>query len=68
MSRPPVFPAEQKTRIVLSILAGEISIAEHLEAAVPGGRQGRAHRAGVEDHQPRSTARAGGRGAQGRAR
>ncbi|HLK00394.1 MAG TPA: transposase [Streptosporangiaceae bacterium] len=28
MSRPPVFPAEQKTRIVLSILAGEITIAE----------------------------------------
>src|ERR1700761_4772830 len=28
MSRLPVFPAEQKTRIVLSILAGEITIAE----------------------------------------
>jgi transposase len=28
MSRPPVFPAEQKTRIVLSILAGEITVAE----------------------------------------
>lgn len=28
MSRPPVFPAKQKTRIVLSILAGEITIAE----------------------------------------
>lgn len=28
MSRPPVFPAEQKTRIVLSILAGETTIAE----------------------------------------
>ena len=28
MSRPPVFPPEQKTRIVLSILAGEITIAE----------------------------------------
>jgi transposase len=28
MSRPPVFPAEQKTRIVLSILAGEITIVE----------------------------------------
>lgn len=28
MSRPPVFPAEQKTRIVLSILAGEMTIAE----------------------------------------
>lgn len=24
MSRPPAFPAEQKVRIVLSILAGEI--------------------------------------------
>lgn len=28
MSRPPVFPAEQKTRVVLSILAGEITVAE----------------------------------------
>ena len=28
MSRPPVFPMEQKTRIVLSILAGEITVAE----------------------------------------
>jgi integrase len=28
MSRPPVFPAEQKMRIVLSILAGEISAAD----------------------------------------
>ena len=28
MSRPPVFPAEQKIRIVLSILAGEMTIAE----------------------------------------
>lgn len=28
MSRPPVFPVEQKVRIVLSILAGETSIAE----------------------------------------
>jgi transposase len=28
MSRPPAFPAEQKTRIVLSILAGEITVAE----------------------------------------
>jgi transposase len=28
MSRPPAFPAEQKTRIVLSILAGEITTAE----------------------------------------
>ena len=28
MSRPPVFPAEKKIRIVLSVLQGEISIAE----------------------------------------
>jgi transposase-like protein len=28
MARPPVFPAEEKVRIVLSILAGEISVAE----------------------------------------
>ena len=28
MSRPPVFPPEQKTRIVLSILAGEIYAAD----------------------------------------
>ena len=28
MSRPPVFPAEDKTRIVLSILAGEMTVAE----------------------------------------
>jgi transposase-like protein len=28
MSRPPVFPAEQKVRIVLSILAGEVTVAE----------------------------------------
>src|SRR3954468_19868914 len=28
MARPPVFPAEEKVRIVLSILAGEISLAE----------------------------------------
>ena len=28
MGRPPVIPAEQKTRIVLSVLAGEVSIAE----------------------------------------
>ena len=27
MARPPVFPAEEKVRIVLSILAGEISVA-----------------------------------------
>ena len=28
MSRPPVFPAEDKSRIVLSILAGEMTVAE----------------------------------------
>lgn len=28
MSRPPVFPAEDKIRIVLSVLAGEVTIAE----------------------------------------
>lgn len=28
MSRPPAFPAEQKVRIVLSILAGEITAAD----------------------------------------
>src|SRR5450759_5175490 len=28
MSRPPVFPAEEKVRVVLSILAGEVSVAE----------------------------------------
>jgi transposase len=28
MARPPVFPAEEKVRIVLSILAGEITVAE----------------------------------------
>jgi transposase len=28
MSRPPAVPAEEKTRIVLSILAGELSVAE----------------------------------------
>ncbi|WP_447949795.1 transposase [Microbacterium aurum] len=28
MGRPPVIPVEKKTRIVLSILAGEVSIAE----------------------------------------
>jgi len=28
MSRPPVFPVEQKLRIVLSILAGEVTVAE----------------------------------------
>jgi transposase len=28
MVRPPVFPAEEKVRIVLSILAGEITVAE----------------------------------------
>jgi transposase len=28
MARPPVIPVEKKTRIVLSVLAGEMSIAE----------------------------------------
>jgi len=28
MGRPPVIPVEQKTRIVLSVLAGEVTIAE----------------------------------------
>ena len=28
MSRPPVFPAEDKIRIVLSVLAGEVTVAE----------------------------------------
>ncbi len=28
MARPPVLPAEEKTRIVLSILAGEMTVAE----------------------------------------
>ncbi|WP_237740051.1 helix-turn-helix domain-containing protein [Serinicoccus marinus] len=28
MGRAPVIPAERKTRIVLSVLAGEVSIAE----------------------------------------
>src|SRR3712207_309859 len=28
MARPPVFPAEEKVRIVLSILAGEVTAAE----------------------------------------
>lgn len=28
MSRPPVFPAEDKVRIVLSVLSGEMTIAE----------------------------------------
>jgi transposase-like protein len=28
MARPPVFPAEEKVRIVLSILAGEVTVAE----------------------------------------
>lgn len=28
MGRPPVIPAERKTRIVLSVLGGEMSIAE----------------------------------------
>ncbi len=28
MARPPVFPVEEKVRVVLSILAGEVSVAE----------------------------------------
>lgn len=28
MARPPVMPVEEKTRIVLSILAGEVTVAE----------------------------------------
>ena len=28
MARPPVFPAEEKVRSVLSILAGEVTVAE----------------------------------------
>lgn len=28
MGRPPVIPAEKKTRIVLSVLAGELTVAE----------------------------------------
>lgn len=28
MGRPPVIPADRKTRIVLSVLAGEVSVAE----------------------------------------
>ena len=35
MSRPPVFPTEDKIRIVLSVLAGELTIAE---AAQPSDR------------------------------
>jgi len=28
MGRPPVVPAETKTRVVLSVLAGEVSVSE----------------------------------------
>ena len=28
MARPPAVPAEEKTRIVLSVLAGEVTVAE----------------------------------------
>ena len=28
MGRPPVIPAEQKARIVMSVIAGEMSVAE----------------------------------------
>jgi transposase len=57
MSRPPVFPAEDKIRIVLSVLSGEMTIAEAarrnkglravgvaVEDPVPGGRPGRGRR------------------------
>ena len=41
MARPPVFPAEEKVRIVLSILAGEITVAEAARRAkVPSSRSG----------------------------
>jgi len=36
MARAPVFPVEEKVRVVLSILAGEVSVAE---AARRGGVQ-----------------------------
>jgi transposase len=32
MGRPPSIPAEKKTRIVLSVLAGEMTIAEGCSA------------------------------------
>jgi transposase len=32
MGRPPVIPAEQKSRIVMSVLAGEMTIAELTQA------------------------------------
>src|SRR5688572_18963075 len=47
MGRPPQIPVEKKTRIVLSVLAGEITIAEaEVRAAVPrrDPRRPRAHR------------------------
>ncbi len=28
MARPPVMPAEEKVRVLLSVLAGEMSVAE----------------------------------------
>jgi transposase-like protein len=34
MARPPAFPAEEKVRIVLSILAGEVTVAEAARRAV----------------------------------
>lgn len=57
MSRPPAVPPEEKTRLVLSILAGEMSIAEAARRAkvseqsvsnwkrqfIEAGRQGVAH-------------------------
>ena len=33
MSRPPAVPAEEKTRIVLSVLAGELTVAESARRA-----------------------------------
>jgi hypothetical protein len=35
MGRPPMIPPEKKTRIVLAILAGEVSIAEAARATLP---------------------------------
>lgn len=54
MPRPPAVPPEEKSRLVLAILAGELTVAEaarkakvseqsvsNLEALVPRGRPGR---------------------------
>jgi transposase len=40
MARPPVFPAEEKVRIVLSILAGEITVAEAARVSARNGAHG----------------------------